>query len=96
VVTVRPARPGDAQACVDVLASSPDFFTRETHDEARTGVAKSRPGAAASGGAGVASDQAEAANGQAGVARYRAWVAEDAGLVVGFVLAKIRPLFGDR
>jgi ribosomal protein S18 acetylase RimI-like enzyme len=82
VVTVRPARPEDAQACVGVLASSPDFFTRETHDEARTGVANSRPGAA-SGGAGVTRDQA-------GVARYRAWVAEDAGLVVGFVLAKIR------
>lgn len=96
MVTVRPARPEDAQACVGVLASSPDFFTRETHDEARTGVANSRPGAA-SGGAGVTSDQAgmaspqaEVAGGQAGVARYRAWVAEDAGLVVGFVLAKIR------
>jgi hypothetical protein len=44
MVTVRPARPEDARACVDVLASSPDFFTRETHDEARAGVANSRPG----------------------------------------------------
>jgi GNAT superfamily N-acetyltransferase len=47
MVTVRPGRPEDAQACVDVLASSPDFFTREAHDEARTGVANSRPGPAA-------------------------------------------------
>jgi len=55
VVTVRPARPGDAQACVDVLASSPDFFTRETHDEARTGVANERAEAARY-RAGVAAD----------------------------------------
>jgi len=96
MVTVRPARPEDARACVDVLASSPDFFTRETHDEARTGVATSRPGPTSGGAAGTgdqagaASPQAGVASDQAGAARYRAWVAEDAGLVVGFVPAKIR------
>ena len=96
MVTVRPARPGMRRRASTCWPALPTSSPRETHDEARIGVAKSRPGAAASGGAGVGSDQAEAANGQAGVARYRAWVAEDAGLVVGFVLAKIRPLFGDR
>lgn len=42
MTTVRPARPQDAQGRVDVLPSSPDFFTRETHDEARAAVATDR------------------------------------------------------
>jgi ribosomal protein S18 acetylase RimI-like enzyme len=42
LTTVRPTRPEDAPGCVDVLASSPDFFTPETHDDARAGVAADR------------------------------------------------------
>jgi ribosomal protein S18 acetylase RimI-like enzyme len=61
VTTVRPARPEDAQGCVDALASSPDFFTPETHDDAR-----------------------------AGVAADRGWAADERGLIVGFVLARVR------
>jgi ribosomal protein S18 acetylase RimI-like enzyme len=38
VTTVRAAVPDDAEACVDVLRHLPDYFTPNTHDEARAVV----------------------------------------------------------
>jgi GNAT superfamily N-acetyltransferase len=40
VISVRAAEPGDVEVCVDVLASLPDYFTPNTHDEARSGLAE--------------------------------------------------------
>ena len=43
MTTVRVAGPEDIEACVTVLASLPEFFTPETHDEVRAAM----PGAPA-------------------------------------------------
>jgi ribosomal protein S18 acetylase RimI-like enzyme len=58
---VRAARADDAEACVAVAASLPDYFTASTHDEVRRDLPMSS-----------------------------AWVAEDDGVVIGFVLASRR------
>lgn len=58
---VRPATQDDIKACVAVLAALPDYFTPNTHDEARQELA-----------------------------RDQAWVATDAGQVIGFLNAQSR------
>ena len=58
---VRAARADDAEACVAVVASLPDYFTASTHDEVRRDLPMNP-----------------------------AWVAEDDGVVIGFVLAPRR------
>jgi GNAT superfamily N-acetyltransferase len=44
---VRPPTPDDADACVEILVRSPDFFTPDTHEKARHGIAEHRAWVAA-------------------------------------------------
>jgi GNAT superfamily N-acetyltransferase len=39
VTSVRAAEGDDVEGCIDVLASLPDYFTPDTHDQARSGLA---------------------------------------------------------
>jgi ribosomal protein S18 acetylase RimI-like enzyme len=50
VPTVRAAALSDADACVDVLRALPDYFTPNTHAEARAAVAQHRAWVATDGG----------------------------------------------
>ena len=40
MIAIRRAVKGDADACVGILVRLPEYFTPDTHDEARTGLGK--------------------------------------------------------